>query len=72
MQIGMEKCMKESERVDNGLPVISTFNSPKSFTLHGKMIVSPITALYKCPFVMNFGTGVGPVVSLDEYISALF
>lgn len=44
-------------------------DSPKSFTLHGKMIVSPITALYKCPFVMNFGGGVG--MSLGVYIPAL-
>lgn len=38
-------------------------NLPKFFTAHGSTIVSPITALYKCPLVMNFGGGVGPVRS---------
>jgi len=45
----------------NATPIASPTKSsvPKSLTLHGKMIVSPITALYKCPRVINLGAGVG-------------
>lgn len=28
---------------------------PKSCVIHGKTIVSPITALYDCPLDINFG-----------------
>lgn len=32
-----------------------TVNQPKSFTLHGRIMVSPMTVLYKWPRVINFG-----------------
>lgn len=44
---------------------------PKSFTLHGSVIVSPITALYRCPLVMNFGIAVGDSLSADEIYASV-
>jgi hypothetical protein len=43
---------------------------PKSLTLHGNVIVSPITALYKWPLVINFGTAVGDSLSVDDEMYA--
>ena len=41
-------------------------NSPKFCTLHGNIIVSPITALYKCPRDKNFGNTVALVSGVTK------